>query len=267
MSTNISNVWVIPTQKTKKLVKLSNELEAMWSKTYINDYVESLLNWPWTKKCAETLEKEDPEFILCRRIAKYALAPVIAIGKSSPVWTMSSRERSTLEFLVNQYLEQEEKSLSAEAKDSLLQVFSDLYEAYAMSSNQLTFIKGPWHSTFMVGYGLTRDLRALLDSRYSNFDYTNSTDMDIECFPALCKFSFVLKRLPKKLQYKIAWIAQERRGKVWDKIFDEYGGSRMKLCGLARNFTDDWEIRNVGEVVVKALTKARTDNHQEKQEK
>ena len=256
MSTNISNVWVIPTQNYKKLVKLSNELEALWSKTYINDYVEALVNWPWTHMCAKTLAKEDPEFVLCREIARYALVPVIAAGKASPVWTMSSREKGMLEFLMGQYLEQEKKSLSAEARDALLQVFSDLYESYSMSSNQLTFIKGPGHLTFMVGYGMTREMRTMLDSRYKNFDYTNSTDMDIECFPMLCRFSFVLKRIPKKVRYKIAWIAQRHRGKVWNKIFDEYGGSRMKLCGLARNFTDDWEIRNVGKAVVEVLTKA-----------
>lgn len=263
MSTNIHNAWLIPTQNTDKLVKLANELEELWCKTYLQEHVKSVASWPWNMQGAALIKKEDPDFSACKDIARYALEPIIAIGETSVTWQMSSRESDMLEFLVAKRMKEKEISLSKAAVDALMQIFCDLYEAYGVSSHGAVFIRGAWHTTYMVCYGATDEMWNFLESRYEQFGYTDATDMEAESFPALRRMSWLLKRLPKKTQYAIASIAQTRRGKAWDAVFAKYGYSRMSKCGLKKDFVDDHFSWNVRKAVVEVLKKA-SDMKEEK---
>lgn len=108
MSTNIHNAWLIPTQNTDKLVKLANELEELWCKTYLLEHVKSVASWPWNMQGAALIKKEDPDFSACKDLARYALEPIIAIGETSVTWQMSSRESDMLEFLVAKRMKEKE---------------------------------------------------------------------------------------------------------------------------------------------------------------
>lgn len=262
MSTNIHNAWLIPTQNTDKLVKLANELEELWCKTYLQEHVKSVASWPWNMQGAALIKKEDPDFSACKDIARYALEPIIAIGETSVTWQMSSRESDMLEFLVAKRMKEKEISLSKAAVDALMQIFCDLYEAYGVSSHGAVFIRGAGHTTYMVCYGATDEMWNFLESRYEQFGYTDATDMEAESFPASAHVMAPEAPSEEDAVCHCKHCA-DPRGKAWDAVFAKYGYSRMSKCGLKKDFVDDHFSWNVRKAVVEVLKKA-SDMKEEK---
>lgn len=232
MSTKIFDAWRINSTDIGELVKLGNEIREVQQKSFVDAVYNSLdfcqLAIIFAKKSVENVEELRPVFA---SIAANVVHKCVLMYEWIPSFTMTDSVRSSSEELLQNEAQKRKISLTAEQKENLLAVITEVYEIVSRDwQTSLLFLKGDNGSTYMKGFNLTRETACFIDSTYPRFEYTDQTEMSTSSFDAFTQ-EYIVSGRTEEEQNERLMEAQHERGELWDKAFA--GHSVWRDAGLS----------------------------------
>lgn len=230
MSTNIYSAWKIPDQfSIRSLVELAHDIKERQEASFNKEVAESVFRiFKGYRNCFYSHFNSDEDRNKAAIVIAAAVQPIIHSYWDSPVFVFPQNEYSSLRGALRRHSETCGLDLTEELFDDITMVSVTLYEQYSQSHPTLVFLSDSWSCIYLKGFGLTNAVEAYLSEKFPSYDYTNATDMPLECFPGGDTLAKVTKT--KEERDEMASLLQQERGRVWDDILN--GHTTFKDAGL-----------------------------------